>query len=195
MSRPRRPAIDRFKEKIEIDESIGMWLKTETDRPVWEPCWIWTGCRTPAGYGQFKAEPDKRVQAHNFSYDYYVGPLDPRLVRDHLCHNPACVNYKHLEQVTNRENSIRAHSPRMEAYRNDRCLQGHPFTYQNTLVSYKRRTCRICFYAYQAVYYQKNREKILARKREYQRQNYQKNKARIDARKKAGKENKYVISA
>lgn len=79
----KKPVLERFWSKVE---------KTPT-------CWLWTGAKHPHGYGQF----DKRG-SHRVSFEFFYGPIRAGMVLDHLCRNPSCVNPKHLEQVTHREN-------------------------------------------------------------------------------------------
>jgi hypothetical protein len=68
-------------------------------------CWLWTSALTRDGYGQFMT--DHSVLAHRWSYEHYVGPIPAGLQLDHLCRVRSCVNPRHLEPVTNRENCYR----------------------------------------------------------------------------------------
>lgn len=72
-------------------------------------CWIWTGARNrnDMTYGQFRDENTKRVQAHTFAYEFFVGPITKGLEPDHVCRIPACVNPRHIESVTKLENRLR----------------------------------------------------------------------------------------
>lgn len=72
-------------------------------------CWLWTGAKPIAGhhYGQFRDEFMRRMQAHHFSYEFFVGPIPKGLLLDHVCRNEACVNPQHLEPVTTQENTLR----------------------------------------------------------------------------------------
>lgn len=74
-------------------------------------CWLWSGKRS-RGYGQLYDERCGRtVGAHRISYELLVGPIPFGRVIDHLCQVKHCVNPAHLEQVSNRENTIRARTP------------------------------------------------------------------------------------
>lgn len=84
-------------------------------------CWLWMGSLDGHGYGQIQTgrvsvnghhAPDK---AHRVSYELHVGPIPEGLQLDHLCRNPSCVNPKHLEPVTNQENTQRGWDARKAA--------------------------------------------------------------------------------
>lgn len=74
-------------------------------------CWEWTGKKTDRGYGLYvlsnKPHPRLHFRAHRVVYELLVGPIPDGLTIDHLCENRSCVNPKHLEPVTNSENTIR----------------------------------------------------------------------------------------
>ncbi len=69
-------------------------------------CWLWTGPLTRKGYGRFKVA-DKPIQAHRWAYAYLRGPIPEGLTIDHLCRMRHCVNPRHMEVVTSRENTLR----------------------------------------------------------------------------------------
>lgn len=67
-------------------------------------CWDWTGSKS-RGYGQlssrFNQPPHK---AHRLSYQLFVGPIPDAMVVRHKCDNPGCINPKHLEIGSHKDN-------------------------------------------------------------------------------------------
>lgn len=117
------------------------WVKVEVKA---NGCWIWSGAKNSAGYGHLLVgsrtdNSRKYVKAHRFAYEQLVGPIpSPHL--DHLCRTPACVNPKHLEPVTAKENIRRGigHGKETE------CPYGHPYDATNTYRHRGKRFCRKC---------------------------------------------------
>ena len=109
-------------------------------------CWLWTGARSPLGYGRMKAE-GRAVQAHRFSWALLNGyPQSGEIA--HHCDNPPCVNPTHLFLATRTENerdkiAKGRHNPR--GFRSiTHCPQGHPYNAANTRVSGGSRVCKPC---------------------------------------------------
>lgn len=130
---PQRPSpSDRFFAKVQ---------RTET-------CWLWTGSKSPLGYGGFRVggRAGRLVPAHRFAYELLVGPIPEGLFLDHLCRNPPCVNPAHLEPVTHAENVRRGVSPAAMRARQTHCKRGHEFTPENTIAVKRngKRKCRQC---------------------------------------------------
>ncbi len=95
-----QPTIERFFPKINLVSQEGQ-----------RDCWDWDGSLSSNGYGLIWHK-GHCVRAHRFIYEYLnktTIPADKEI--DHLCRNHKCVNPKHLELVTRRENIMRGKNP------------------------------------------------------------------------------------
>ena len=87
----RAPTVDRFFEKFTIAAP--------------DECWEWRANTNGVGYGLLWSLEDRRkVLAHRYSYEHFVGPIAHGAFILHSCDNPRCVNPAHLRQGTNQEN-------------------------------------------------------------------------------------------
>lgn len=113
-----------------------------------DTCWIWEGGKHPLGYGSLRFE-GKSQYAHRVVYEALKGSIDEGMSLDHLCRNPSCVNPKHLEPVTHKENVLRGVGPTAKNAVKTHCQHGHEFTEENTRVTVVGgRLCRTCDKAY-----------------------------------------------
>lgn len=80
-----RPLADRF------------WSKVDRSAD----CWLWTGARTPTGYGALHGQ--ERL-APRMAWTLSVGPIPMGLQVLHRCDNPPCVNPDHLWLGTQQDN-------------------------------------------------------------------------------------------
>ena len=120
--------VERFLAKIEINP--------DTD------CWEWIAGKDKYGYGVFWF--GKTMKAHRWSYDYWIGDLDPDLEIDHLCRVRSCQNPDHLEQVTCKVNILRGETRAAENAAKTHCHRGHEFTDANIYIYNNHRHCREC---------------------------------------------------
>lgn len=91
-------------------------------------CWAWNGMKSPEGeynYGRFIHFEVNRA-AHTLAYRDFGGKIPAGYDIDHLCRNPSCVNPKHLEPVTRRENVRRGRCVARTI-----CKNGHAMTGDN----------------------------------------------------------------
>lgn len=86
-----------------------------------DQCWLYAGSKTPDGYGQIRLD-GKYQKVHKLIYEAFNGELPEGYETDHLCEVKACVNPKHLEGVTHRENTRRHY----ERFYSEFCRNGHP---------------------------------------------------------------------
>lgn len=122
-------------------------------------CWEWTASLSRYGYAQFFREGGSH-NAHRYSYRYYRGDIPKDMEVDHLCRNKICVNPKHLELVTHKEN-MRRWRGNKDGY----CLKGHELTKDNIYTQVKPsgnvlRTCKICTREYSRAYHLRKKAKL-----------------------------------
>jgi hypothetical protein len=125
-----------------MTEFVPLYERYEVDE---RGCWIWK-TRKAHGYAQFRVN-GKIYIAHRYFYEFYNSTkIPPGMYLDHLCRRKACVNPKHLELVTPRENNLRcSYNPSTVNSKKTECIHGHPLTEDNVYVTPAgARQCRTC---------------------------------------------------
>ena len=128
--------------KTRIEPRLRFWPKVNKT----ETCWLWTGAKSSAGYGQI-SDRGRALYAHRLAYEWLVTPIPEGLVIDHLCRVRHCVNPDHLEPVTQAENVRRGETGAASSARaklQADCKHGHPFSGDNLHIYKGRRVCRTC---------------------------------------------------
>ena len=113
-------------------------------------CWPWRGWVNDHGYGIVATGRGGRaihIRAHRLAYELtHREPIPAALTIDHLCRVRHCVNPRHLEPVTRRENVLRGDTVPARHARVTACPRGHPFDAANTYWKPPdgARGCRAC---------------------------------------------------
>jgi len=129
----------------DIPETDWFWLGVEKTKN----CWFWTRSKNNTGYGTLLWY-GKALTAHVVSYTLAHGKIAKGLELDHLCKNRNCVNPKHLEPVTHKENVLRGNSPSAIHARKTHCIRGHILIGENLRIQKRKngkfqRVCRECY--------------------------------------------------
>lgn len=122
-------------------------------------CWLWKGPTCKGGYGKTTLNYKTR-STHRVLYEMLVGPIPKGLHLDHLCRNRLCVNPKHLEPVTARENTRRSTNPITKLMNRNCCAHGHLYTKENTKIRKTNgaRVCLICAKASRKRFYERHKK-------------------------------------
>lgn len=133
-----------------VEQRFMRKVKRIYNRRINSICWLWTGAKTPKGYGVFHVGGRKEL-AHRQSYKMFVGPIPAGREVDHFrCHDPSCVCPRHLRPATPLENT---RNGRVNNAVKTHCKHGHEFTEVNTYRMQRRarngreytmRMCRTC---------------------------------------------------
>lgn len=140
---------------IKTDPEKRFWSKVEKT----DTCWLWKAGKDPFGYGAHWFN-GKKVNAHRYSYQICVGEVPSGLVLDHLCRVPACVNPKHLEPVTQKENVLRGVGITAINAKKTHCKNGHDISPGNYYYRDGFRKCKTCVKKWSSDYEKYGRKTI-----------------------------------
>lgn len=108
-----------------------------------DECVDWDGPLNVKGYGS-AIRNGRRSNIHRLIYERDMGPVPEGLHLDHLCRNRACVNPRHMEPVTPRENVLRGIGLSAQAARQTHCIRGHELSGPNVWMYHGERRCKAC---------------------------------------------------
>jgi hypothetical protein len=117
---------------------------------VFGDCWIWIGNISASGYAIVSTlfmRKRRSFYMHRLSVVASGRDIPEGYQVDHLCSVKRCVNPSHLEPVTLAENVFRGSGITAVNRRKDKCLRGHLFTTENTIIKFnatKGKTFRLC---------------------------------------------------
>lgn len=114
-------------------------------------CVLWSGARTPAGYGVIGVG-GKLAYTHRLAYEIEYGPIPPGMLICHRCDTPGCLNASggHLFLGTDADNMRdKAAKGRHHSQKKTHCPAGHPYAGANLYIEKKPtggsyRQCREC---------------------------------------------------
>src|SRR5690242_10749915 len=134
-----------LRELIARTDFTNFWSKVGKNEADPNACWQWKAAKNAKGYGMWKVHK-KHFGAHRLSFQLLVSEIPKGKQIDHLCRNTSCVNPRHLEVVTCRENVLRGNSFAGINARKKFCVRGHPLSGDNLRISgvRKMRRCATC---------------------------------------------------
>jgi hypothetical protein len=139
ISHYKRMAALSWKDK-RLPLAVRFWKKVVKTKA--NECWLWTGCKSPFGYGCFNVNNRMRI-ASRIAWELTHGKIPKGLCVLHHCDVPACCNPKHLFLGTRTDNS------------NDKIKKGrargsqgskHPYAKLNESVVQDLRKSYVSFY-------------------------------------------------
>ncbi len=122
-----------------------------TEEPM-SGCFLWIEALTSDGYGRVLRN-GKNCRAHRVSWEMENGKIPDGLTIDHLCRTRSCVNTRHMEVVTRKENTLRGYGPSAMLARQKHCPKcGGAYEIRSSTRG-KYRVCRKCKNKYDQLLY------------------------------------------
>jgi hypothetical protein len=111
-------------------------------------CWLWQDALTDRGYASFRIRR-RTYNAHRWLYEWKYGSLPDDIQLDHLCRTRRCINWTHLEPLTQKQHSLRTPENSGWFTTPTRCKHGHELTPENiytyrTSDGHTHQHCRTC---------------------------------------------------
>lgn len=170
-----------------------------------DKCWDWPDAVTKTGYGSTLVHIDgvRFTSPHRAAYTLLVGAIPEGTELDHLCRNRRCMNPRHLEPVSHRENVLRGNGPAAKHAVLKLCKRGHelaPRTDKYGRPPWSHRYCPTCARASSRAANRRLRERNRdnpewqERRREKKREYYHKDVERSRAVERASKSKPEIIA-
>lgn len=110
-------------------------------------CWRYVGYVRPDGYVSMSVA-GRRTYGHRAAFEAAQGPIPVGYEVDHICSVRSCLNPAHLRAVPPRVNVLAGTGPTAVNAARQQCVNGHPFTPDNTYRymhgGSPHRGCRAC---------------------------------------------------
>jgi hypothetical protein len=123
-------------------------------------CWLWTGPKNKAGYGQMRLRNRKPIFVHRVAWELSNAREVPvGMLVCHHCDVRSCVRPDHLFLGTYRDNNRDMTAKgRNASQRITHCPLGHVYDKTNTWVHSGRRECRKCARTRRMIRYYRSRQ-------------------------------------
>lgn len=123
-------------------ENIASILETKSVPEPNTGCLLWCGGSDKDGYGKIKYE-GKHSRAHRVAFAIVHGPIPERMLIQHSCDTPACINVNHLSlgtPLSNMQDKVGKGRLKNQHMAKTHCPRGHKYSYFHG----GRRGCRVC---------------------------------------------------